>query len=72
MAGTMRAAPFLLVLGIAFFVTLIFRVFPFWNAEEAVADARLALLKKLRAEVDIVYSDYKKFQGDAKIVETAP
>ena len=50
MAGTMRAAPFLLVLGIAFFVTLIFRVFPFWNAEEAVADARLALLGPAAAE----------------------
>ncbi|MCX7355191.1 MAG: adenylate/guanylate cyclase domain-containing protein [Alphaproteobacteria bacterium] len=50
MAGSTRAAPFLLVLGIALFVTLIFRVFPFWNAEEAVADARLALLGPVTAE----------------------
>ena len=49
MAGSTRAAPFLLVLGIALFVTLIFRVFPFWNAEEAVADARLALLGPVAA-----------------------
>ncbi|MGE0093852.1 MAG: CHASE2 domain-containing protein [Alphaproteobacteria bacterium] len=50
MAGSTRAVPFLLVLGIAFFVTLIFRVFPFLNAEEAVADARLALLGPAAAE----------------------
>ena len=50
MAGSKRAAPLLLALGIAFVVTLIFRVFPFWNAEEAVADARLALLGPAAAE----------------------
>lgn len=32
------------------------------------ADARIALLKKMRAEVDIKYSDYHKFQADSKIV----
>ena len=31
------------------------------------ADARLALLKKLRAEVEIRYSDYKKFQSESRI-----
>lgn len=50
MAGSARAAPFLIVLGTALFVTLIFRVFPFWNAEEAVADARIALLGPAAAE----------------------
>jgi hypothetical protein len=32
------------------------------------ADARLALVKKMRAEIDITYSGYKKFQADSKIV----
>lgn len=32
------------------------------------ADARLALLKKIRAELDIRYSDYRKFQSDSRIV----
>ena len=31
------------------------------------ADARLALLKKLRAEVEIRYSDYKKFQSESRM-----
>jgi hypothetical protein len=35
-------------------------------------DARLALFKKLRAEMDITYSDYRKFQGDSRVVESAP
>ncbi|MEQ1883591.1 MAG: hypothetical protein ABL967_00895 [Bryobacteraceae bacterium] len=35
-------------------------------------DARLALLKKVRAEMDLTYSGYRKFQGDSRIVETAP
>lgn len=39
-----RAAPLLLILGTALAVTLAFRIFPFSTAEEAVADARLALL----------------------------
>lgn len=33
------------------------------------ADARLALLKKLRAEIDVAYRDYRKFQSDSRIVE---
>lgn len=32
-------------------------------------DARVALLKALRGEYDIRYSDYRKFQSDSKIVE---
>jgi len=34
------------------------------------ADARLVLLKKLHAEIDIAYRDYKKFQSNSRIVET--
>jgi hypothetical protein len=33
------------------------------------ADARLALVKKLRAGLDITYREYKKFQSDSRIVE---
>jgi hypothetical protein len=33
------------------------------------ADARLAYLKKLRAELEITYRDYQKFQADSRIVE---
>jgi hypothetical protein len=33
------------------------------------ADARLALIKKLPGEIDIRYSDYRKFQSDSRIVE---
>jgi hypothetical protein len=33
------------------------------------ADARLALLKKLRGQMDITYSKYQKFQSDSRIVE---
>src|ERR1700674_2942643 len=32
-------------------------------------DARLALIKKLRAEIDIRYSGYRKFQSDSRLVE---
>jgi hypothetical protein len=32
------------------------------------AEARIAILKKMRAEIDITYKDYKKFQADSKIV----
>ncbi len=32
------------------------------------AEARIALLKKLRVEIDITYRDYKKFQADSKII----
>ncbi len=34
--------------------------------------ARLLLLKKLSGEVDLTYSDYKKFQSDSHIVATEP
>jgi hypothetical protein len=34
------------------------------------ADARVALLKKLRAEFDIRYSGYQKFQSDSHIVDS--
>jgi hypothetical protein len=33
------------------------------------ADARLALIKKVRAEIDIRYGGYRKFQSDSRIVE---
>ncbi len=33
------------------------------------ADARLALLKKLRTELQISYRDYKKFQSDSRILD---
>jgi hypothetical protein len=42
---------------------------------KVVADARLVYLKKLRAELDVTYRDYKKFQTDSRIVgaeETPP
>jgi hypothetical protein len=32
------------------------------------ADARIALLKKMKAEIDITYREYRKFQADSKIV----
>jgi len=32
------------------------------------AEARLALIKKERAEIDIVYREYKKFQAESKLV----
>lgn len=31
-------------------------------------EARLALVKKLRGEIDVRYSEYRKFQSDSKIV----
>jgi hypothetical protein len=34
-------------------------------------DARLAFVKKLRVEIDIRYSGYRKFQADSKLVGTA-
>lgn len=33
-------------------------------------EARLAYLKKVRAEIEITYRDYKKFQADSRIVPT--
>ena len=35
------------------------------------AEVRLALVKKLRGEIEVTYSDYKKFQTDSKIVGTS-
>jgi hypothetical protein len=32
------------------------------------AEARIAILKKMQAEIDISYREYKKFQADSKIV----
>jgi hypothetical protein len=32
------------------------------------AEARIAILRKMRAEIDITYREYKKFQADSKIV----
>ena len=32
------------------------------------AEARIALLKKMNAEIDITYREYRKFQADSKIV----
>jgi len=37
----------------------------------ARADARLALVKKLRFEFDVRYSDYKKFRSDSRLLDTA-
>jgi hypothetical protein len=42
-----------------------------WLPSQAVlkADARLALVKKLRTEIDVSFREYRKFQSDSKIVE---
>ena len=32
------------------------------------ADARVAYVKKIRAEIEVNYTNYKKFQSDSKIV----
>jgi hypothetical protein len=37
----------------------------------ARAEVRIALLKKMRAEIDITYREYRKFQADSKIVGDA-
>ncbi len=34
------------------------------------ASARLALLKRLDAEQELTFSDYRKFQSDSRIVST--
>jgi hypothetical protein len=39
---------------------------------EIRADARVAYVRKLRAEMDIQYRDYKKFQSDSRVLETGP
>ena len=36
------------------------------------AEARIAILKKMHAEIDITYRDYRKFQADSKIVVGTP
>ena len=38
----------------------------------AKADARIALLRKVRGEFDITYSNYRKFQADSRIVTSMP
>jgi hypothetical protein len=35
-------------------------------------DGRLGLVKKVRAGIEITYSNYRKFQAESKIVSTAP
>lgn len=34
-------------------------------------DARIALVKRMKMDIDITYSDYRKFQTDSRIVSTA-
>ena len=38
----------------------------------AEADARIALLKKIRGRLEVTYSQYKKFQADSRIVAAEP
>jgi len=38
---------------------------------QVALDARLALVKKFRGQVDVTYSNYRKFQSDSRIVDTA-
>jgi hypothetical protein len=38
----------------------------------AQAEARVAYLKKMRVEVDVIYKDYRKFQADSKLVAVEP
>jgi hypothetical protein len=40
------------------------------NRVRARVNARLAFLKKINAEVDVTYSDYRKFQADSRVTET--
>lgn len=35
------------------------------------ADAKLALLKTYRADVDIAYSDYRKFRAESQVIDTS-
>ena len=37
---------------------------------QAALDARLALVKKFRGELNITFDNYRKFQSDSRIVET--
>jgi len=39
---------------------------------EAEASARVGLVKKFRGQMEITYSEYKKFQTDSRIVATEP
>jgi len=34
------------------------------------ADARIGYIKKMHGEVELNYSDYKKFQSDSRIVSS--
>ena len=38
---------------------------------QAAIDARIAVVKKFRGQVDVTYSNYRKFQSDSRIVDTA-
>jgi hypothetical protein len=38
---------------------------------QITGEARVAYMKKLRLEIELTYRDYRKFQTDSKIVETA-
>ena len=38
---------------------------------EAKVDARVALLKKLRTEAEVNYSEYRKFQTESRIVSAS-
>jgi hypothetical protein len=40
------------------------------NRVRACVNARLALLKKINLEVDVTYTDYRKFQADSRVTET--
>jgi hypothetical protein len=40
------------------------------SSAQVKLSARLALLKKLNAEIDVTFSDYRKFQSDSRIIET--
>jgi hypothetical protein len=38
---------------------------------QAALDARVAVVKKFRGQVDVTFSNYRKFQSDSRIVDTA-
>lgn len=38
---------------------------------QAKADGRLALFKKIRREIVVVYSDYRKFQADSRLLDAS-
>ena len=37
---------------------------------QAALDARIAVVKKFRAQIDVTFSNYRKFQSDSRIVDT--